>query len=170
MEIYPLSTPYIVVAPQGGVVVAASKVQAQATISNVPATINLPPIALPADPLPPGTTIQNVYVDVVYRKLSNDGITTNSLNGNQNVQIQKGAGALATCINLTNLTMNCPAPIAGVSYGENNGATILGNIDVSATVDEWGVTYGIQITAGRAALASLNLYDIQTVMRIFYSG
>ena len=141
----------------------ASGVQAVAVIGTVAGDVALPTVLLPVSILPSGKTITRIIVLFKYRKASDTSAGVNKLSGNQNLQIQKDpAGAFATAIVLSDDMIHV------LASSETGGDVVVGLIDVKATVNAWNQAYNLKITNAKSDGDNLNLYDIQTILRVYY--
>jgi len=143
--------------PMSGAVVLTfwSPLQARVNITNSATDQGLPSVAIPA--LPSGYSILRVEGKLTFRKISDTSGVNNALSGDQNVQLQKGAGAFATCIALLD-TM-----LAVKANAESDGDEITGSIDVKTTVDA-AATYNFKITQAIALGSNLVMHDVQTAL------
>lgn len=145
--------------PMSGTVVLTfwSALQALVTITATPTDQTLPSVVVPA--LPSGYSEYRVEAVLSFRKVSDSSTSANKLSGDQNVQIQKGAGAFATCIALLD------DMLAVAASSESSGDAFVGSTDIKATVDG-DATYGVKITNAVADGANLYLHDVQCGLRI----
>ena len=129
--------------------------------SDLDDVIDLPAIAadtaLPAvvvSGLPSGLTIDKVVVMLKTRTIENTNAGgPNAINGAQNIQVRKGAGAWANAINLPDNLWTVAAST------REAGDVLIGDNDVKATVDGDG-TYNLQFDTALVDLASLRLNDV----------
>jgi len=145
--------------PMSGTVVLTfwSALQALVTITATPTDQTLPSVAVPT--LPTGYSIYRAEALLSFRKISDTSAVANQLAGNQNVQLQKAAGAFATGIALLDNML------AVAASAESSGDAFVGSTDIKATVDG-DATYGFKITSAAADGANLRLHDVQTGLRI----
>ena len=118
---------------------------------------DFPDIIVPA--LPDGYNIYSATMFMKCRMIQNDNGSINQLNGDQNIIIQKGSGALIVCMNLKDNMF--PVDANAVS----DGVTLYSDIDISAVVDGDG-TYSLKIQEAHADYDSLYLKDVQVGLRI----
>jgi len=136
--------------------------------SDVDDVIDLPAVAAPTafpsvvvSGLPSGVTLDRVVALVKVRAIENTNAgDTNGINGAQVIQVQKGAGAWATAINLADNQW-----LVAASTRES-GDVLIGDNDVKATVDGDG-TYNFRLPAALVDLASLRLNDVLVGLRFF---
>jgi len=145
--------------PMSGTVVLTfwSALQALVTITNSATDQTLPSVVVPT--LPTGYSEYRVEAVLSFRKISDDSASANKLNGDQNVQLQKGAGAFTTGIALLD------DMLAVAADSESAGDALVGSTDIKATVDG-AATYGFKITSALADGANLMLHDVQCGLRI----
>lgn len=145
--------------PMSGTVVLTfwSALQARVTITATPTDQTLPSVAVPT--LPTGYSIYRAEAVLSFRKVSDDSASANKLAGNQNVQVQKAAGAFVTGIALLD------DMLAVAASSESGGDALVGSTDIKTTVDG-DATYGFKITSAVADGANLYLHDVQTGLRI----
>jgi len=137
--------------------------------SDVDDVIDLPAVAAPTafpsvvvSGLPSGVTLDRVVALVKVRAIENTNAgDTNGINGAQVIQVQKGAGAWATAINLADNQW-----LVAASTRES-GDVLIGDNDVKATVDGDG-TYNFRLPAALVDLASLRLNDVLVGLRFFF--
>lgn len=138
--------------------------------SDVDDVIDLPAVAAPStfpsvvvSGLPSGVTLDRVVAMVKVRAIENtNGGGPNGINGAQVLQVQKGAGAWATAINLADNQW-----LVAASTRES-GDVLIGDNDVKTTVDGDG-TYNFRLPAALVDLASLRLNDVLVGLRFFFS-
>jgi hypothetical protein len=145
--------------PMSGTVVITywSVFQASVDITDSATDQALPSVVVPA--LPTGYSIYRAEGVLSFRKVVDDSGSDNALDGNQNVQLQKGAGAFATCIALLDEMLGV------VADSESGGDALVGSVDVKTTVDG-AATYGFKITSALALGDTLMLKDVQTAVRL----
>lgn len=139
--------------------------------SDVDDSISLPAVAadtaLPSvtvSGVPSGVTLDRVVAMLKVRAIENTNAGgANAINGAQNIQVQKGAGALATAINLDDNQWTVAAST------RESGDVLIGDIDIKATVDGDG-TYNFQITDALVDLANLVLNDVIVGLRFYFSS
>jgi len=111
--------------------------------------------------LPAGATVVQATAMFKFRMLGNAG-AANKLTGDQQIQIQKAAGALTDAISLV-------ADQFGIAAATREGGdVVIGNINVAATVDE-DETYNFLWDEAVADVALLTFYDLQMGLKIWYS-
>jgi len=139
--------------------------------SDLDDVIDLPAIAadtaLPSvvvSGLPSGLTIDKVVVILKTRAIENTNAGgPNAINGAQNIQVRKAAGAWANAINL-------PDNIWTVAASTREaGDVLIGDNDVKATVNGDG-TYNLQFDNALVDLASLRLNDVMVGLRFSFSA
>ena len=149
-----------------------SRPQARQTVdfwSDVDDVVDLPAIAadtaLPSvvvSGLPTGLTLDRVVAMLKTRAIENTNAGgTNAINGAQNIQVRKGAGAWLNAINLTDNQW-----LVAASTRES-GDVLIGDNDLKATVDG-DATYGFQIDEALVDLASLRLNDLIIGLRFYF--
>ena len=112
--------------------------------------------------IPSGATVTEAYVDLEFRAVEDTSQGVNKLNGAQNIQIQKGAGAFATAIAL-------PDDLFTVAASTREGGMLIrGTVDVSATVTA-DDTYTIKWTSALSDADNLQFNDVQARLRITFS-
>lgn len=111
--------------------------------------------------LPAGMTVVKATAMFKFRMLDNAG-TANKLTGDQQIQIQKAAGALTDAISLVDDQFGIAAAT------REGGDVVIGNINVAATVDS-DATYNFLWDEAVADVALLTFYDLQMGLRIWYS-
>jgi len=141
------------------------------TISNVAVDLSFPDIVVAA--LPSGLTIKKVILVLSVRALADISAADNYINGaNKTLRIKKSSGAWGVDdvvgITFPNQGLYCKAS------AKEAGPVIIGDTDLSALVYANG-SYSVasrQTVSGDALVAfgaSLELYDIQVGLRIFWS-
>jgi len=124
------------------------------------------PIALPSvvvNGLPAGMTLERVDVILKVRAIENTNAGgPNAIQGAQVIQVQKGAGAWVTAINLPDNLWTVAAST------REAGDVLVGDNDVKATVDGDG-TYNFRLPAALVDLAVLRLNDVLVGLRFFFS-
>lgn len=138
--------------------------------SDVDDVIDLPAVAadtaLPSvvvSGVPSHAKLERVVALLKVRAIENTNAGgTNGINGAQNIQVQKGAGTLATAINLADNQWLVAAS------AREAGDILVGDNDVKATVDGDG-TYNFQFTSALVDLASLRLNDVLVGLRFYFS-
>ena len=140
------------------------------TISNVTADLAFPDIEVA--PLPSGLTIKKVVLVLSVRALADISAADNYINGAaKTLRIKKSSGAWGVDdvvgITFPNQGLYCKAS------AKEAGPVIIGDADLSALVNANG-SYNVasrQTVSGDALVAfgaSLELYDIQVGLRIFW--
>jgi len=140
------------------------------TITNVAADLTFPDIVVAA--LPSGLAIKKVILVLSARALNNTNAADNYINGtNKTIRIKKSTGAWGVDdvvgIAFPNQGLYCKAS------AKEAGPVIIGDTDLSALVNANG-SYNVasrQTVSGDALVAfgaSLELYDIQVGLRIFW--
>ena len=114
--------------------------------------------------LPTGLTLERVDVILKVRAIENTNAGgPNAINGAQNIQVRKAAGAWVNAINL-------PDNLWTVALStRESGDVLIGDNDVKATVDGDG-TYNFQFDEALVDLASLRLNDVMVGLRFFFSA
>ena len=138
--------------------------------SDVDDVIDLPAVAAPTSfpsvvvsGLPSGLTIDRVVALVKVRALENTNAGgTNAITGAQVLQVQKGAGAWATAINLADNQWLLAAST------RESGDVLIGDNDVKTTVDG-DATYNFQFASALVDRASLRLNDVIVGLRFYFS-
>jgi len=140
------------------------------TISNVAADLTLPDIVVAA--LPSGLTIKKAVLVLSVRALADISAADNYINGAaKTIRIKRSSGAWGVDdmvgITFPNQGLYCKAS------AKEAGPVIIGDTDLSALVNANG-SYNVasrQTVSGDALVAfgaSLELYDIQVGLRIFW--
>ncbi len=134
--------------------------------------VNIPLPDIVVAGLPTGLTIQRVALTMTARALNNTSAADNYINAaNKTLRIKPAAagwGAAVVGITFANASLYVKAS------AKEAGPVIIGAANLSATVTGNG-TYNVrsdQTTWGEALVAlanSLELYDIQVGLRVFYS-
>ena len=138
--------------------------------SDVDDVVDLPAIAadiaLPSvvvSGLPAGAVLDKVVTMLKVRAIENTNAGgPNAINGAQNIQVRKGAGAWVNAINLTNNQW-----LVAASTREA-GDVLIGDNDLKATVDG-DATYGFQIDNALVDLANLRLNDLIVGLRFYFA-
>ncbi len=141
------------------------------TITNVAADLTFPDIVVAA--LPSGLVIKKVVLVLSVRALNNTNAADNYISAaGKTIRIKKSTGVWGVDdvvgITIPNSGLYCKAS------AKENGPVIIGSADLSAMVNANG-TYNImsnQTTRGDGLVAlgaSLELYDVQVGLRVFYS-
>ena len=141
------------------------------TITNVAADLTFPDIVVAA--LPSGLTIKKVVLVLSVRALADISAADNYINGaNKTLRIKKSTGAWGVDdvvgITFPNQGLYCKAS------AKESGPVIIDDTDLSALVNANG-SYNVasRQTVSADALvafgASLEIYDIQVGLRVFYS-
>ena len=138
--------------------------------SDLEDVIDLPAIAadtaLPSvvvSGLPTSLTIDRVVAVLKVRAIENTNVGgANGIDGAQNIQVRKGAGAWVNAINLPDNQW-----LVAASTRES-GDVLIGDNDLKATVDGDG-TYGFQFDEALVDLASLRLNDVIVGLRFYFS-
>jgi len=149
-----------------------SRPQARQTVdfwSDVDDVVDLPAIAadtaLPSvvvSGLPTGLTLDRVVAMLKTRAIENTNAGgPNAINGAQNIQVRKGAGAWVNAINLTDNQW-----LVAASTRES-GDVLIGDNDLKATVDG-DATYGFQIDEALVDFANLRLNDVIVGLRFYF--
>jgi len=127
----------------------------------VAAPITLPSVVVSG--LPSGMTLERVDVILKVRAIENTNAGgPNAIQGAQVIQVQKGAGAWVTAINLPDNLWTVAAST------RESGDVLIGDNDVKATVDGDG-TYNFRLPSALVDLASLRLNDVLVGLRFFFS-
>ena len=114
--------------------------------------------------LPTGLILERVDVILKVRAIENTNAGgPNAINGAQNIQVRKAAGAWANAINLPDNLWTV------ASSTREAGDVLIGDNDVKATVDGDG-TYNFQFDEALVDLASLRLNDVMVGLRFFFSA
>jgi len=137
--------------------------------SDVDDEIDLPAVAAPTafpsvvvSGVPSDAKLERVVAMVKVRAIENTNAGgTNAIAGAQVFQVQKGAGAWATAINLADNQW-----LVAASTRES-GDVLIGDNDVKATVDGDG-TYNFRLPAALVDWASLRLNDVLVGLRFFF--
>ena len=132
--------------------------------------IDLPAVAAPTalpsvvvSGLPSGMTLERVDVTLKVRAIENTNAGgPNAIQGAQVIQVQKGAGAWVTAINLPDNLWTVAAST------REAGDVLIGDNDVKTTVDGDG-TYNFRLPSALVDLASLRLNDVLVGLRFFFS-
>jgi len=138
--------------------------------SDVDDVIDLPAVAAPAalpsvvvSGVPSDAKLERVVAMLKVRAIENTNAGgTNAIKGAQNIQVQKGAGAWVTAINLADNQW-----LVATSTRES-GDVLIGDNDVKATVDGDG-TYNFRLPSALVDLAFLRLNDVIVGLRFFFS-
>ena len=138
--------------------------------SDVDDVIDLPAVAadtpLPSivvSGLPVGVSIDRVVAVLKVRAIENTNAGgPNGIDGAQNIQVRKGAGAWVNAINLADNQW-----LVAASTREA-GDVLIGDNDLKATVDG-DATYGFQFDEALVDLASLRLNDVIVGLRFYFS-
>lgn len=113
--------------------------------------------------LPAGVTLDRVVAILKVRAIENTNAGgPNAIDGAQVIQVQKGAGAWATAINLADNQWTVAAST------REAGDVLIGDNDIKATVDG-DATYNFQFDAAAVDLASLRLNDVIVGLRFYFS-
>ena len=114
--------------------------------------------------LPVGAKVSRATAYFKYRVLENSNVAANKLQGDQNIQVQKGGGGgYVTGIALVDDLLG----IAGGPLREG-GDVLMGNTDLAAKVTG-NDTYNFQWTAALVDQANLNFYDVQVGLRVWFT-
>jgi len=132
--------------------------QISVTLTNVAGDKTLPSVVLPNI----AGTIVSVYVGFKFRMIENTNAGANKLNGAQDIQVQKAAGAFADCINFVDDQFGVAAST------REGGDCIIGSINIVGTVDAFNATYNFQWDEAVADLANLVFNDVQVFLIISY--
>ena len=132
--------------------------------------IDLPAVAAPTSfpsvvvsGIPSGAVLDRVVAILKVRAIENTNAgAANAIAGAQVLQVQKGAGAWATVINLPDNLWTVAAST------REAGDVLVGDNDVKATVDGDG-TYNFRLPAALVDRASLRLNDVLVGLRFFFS-
>jgi len=112
--------------------------------------------------LPSGITILRVVAVLKARVLENTNAGgANAINGAQNIQVRKAAGAWVNAINLPDNLWTLSAS------AREAGDILVGDNDLKATVDG-NATYNLKFLNALVDLASLRLNDVMVGLRVFY--
>jgi len=131
--------------------------------------IDLPAVAAPTSfpsvvvsGIPSGAVLDRVVAILKVRAIENTNAgAANAIVGAQVLQVQKGAGAWATAINLPDNLWTVAAST------REAGDVLVGDNDVKATVDGDG-TYNFRLPAALVDLAVLRLNDVLVGLRFFF--
>jgi len=131
--------------------------------------VDLPAVAAPTSlpsvvvsGLPSGAVLDRVVAILKVRAIENTNAGgANAIAGAQVIQVQKGAGAWATAINLPDNLWTVAAST------REAGDVLVGDNDVKATVDGDG-TYNFRLPAALVDLAVLRLNDVLVGLRFFF--
>ncbi|GAH51631.1 unnamed protein product [marine sediment metagenome] len=138
----------------------ATAITQRITVSSIAGDKALGTIAVAG--IPAGATVTEAYLDFGFRTVKNIYAGVNKLNANQNIEIQKGAGAFATAIVLPDDAFTIDANTKEV------GTFFRGTVNISATITE-DDTYTIKWTNADADQDSLEFDECQASLRISYS-
>jgi len=138
--------------------------------SDVDDEIDLPAVAAPTalpsvvvSGVPSDAKLEMVVAMLKVRAIENTNAGgPNAIQGAQVIQVQKGAGAWATAINLADNQW-----LVAASTRES-GDVLIGDNDVKTTVDGDG-TYNFRLPAALVDWASLRLNDVIVGLRFFFS-
>jgi len=112
--------------------------------------------------LPSGLTLTRVVALLKVRAIENTNVGgPNAIQGAQNIQVRKGAGAWASAINLPDNLWTVAAST------REAGDVLVGDNDVKTTVDGDG-TYNFQFTSALVDLAVLRLNDVLVGLRFYF--
>ncbi|KKK63373.1 hypothetical protein LCGC14_2994960 [marine sediment metagenome] len=112
---------------------------------------------------PEGFTLDRAIAMLKVRAIENTNAGgPNAINGAQNIQVRKAAGAWVAAINLGNNQWTVAAST------RESGDVLIGDNDLKATVDGDG-TYNFQFAGAAVDLASLRLNDVLVGLRFFFS-
>lgn len=145
-----------------------SEYQEEVQIPAVAGTLTLPNVTV-AD-LPAGATITRAIAMLKCRVIENINAAANTLDGatvastSQVIQVRDDTpGTWRDAINFVNL-------LFGVGAGplREGGDVFMGQVDIAVEVDG-NDTYNFQWLLAKAALASLNLNDVQVGLKIWYT-
>jgi hypothetical protein len=119
--------------------------------------------------IPAGATLVSVLGGLQCRAMHNTNAGANSINGGQDLQVQKSAGGTYTTF-FTFATGSLVTPPGGATRptGDDAGFFVLGVTDVKGQVSANG-TYNLKWTSALAALADLVLYDVQAFLVVTYN-
>ena len=113
--------------------------------------------------VPSHAKLQRVVALLKVRAIENTNAGgANAINGAQNIQVRKAAGAWVAAINLGNNQWTVAAST------RESGDVLIGDNDLKATVDGDG-TYNFQFASAAVDLASLRLNDVIVGLRFFFS-
>ena len=112
--------------------------------------------------LPAGVTLVRVVVMFMCRNIENTNALANGLQGAQNIQVNFAAGAYLSAIALLN------NQFAMATTTVQQGAVLVGNVDVKATVTGNG-TCAFQIDSARALQNNLTFNDYQLGVRVYFT-
>jgi hypothetical protein len=138
----------------------ASAIIEEISVVNVAADIALGSIVV--NTIPAGATPTFVQLIFVCRVIENTNVAANKLNGAQDIQIQKGAGAWADAINFVDNAFGIAAST------REGGLAVYGTINLAATVTG-NDTYNIQWDEASSDVDALNFNDCQLLLYIEYS-
>jgi len=114
--------------------------------------------------LPSDLTIERVEAILKVRAIENtNGGGPNAINGAQDIQVRKGAGAWVDAINLPDNLWTVGATT------REAGDVLIGDIDLKATVNGDG-NYAFQFDQALVDLASLRLNDVMVGLRFYFSA
>jgi hypothetical protein len=135
--------------------------QEEVAIPAVAADQALPDVTVAG--IPTGATITRVIAMIKFRVVENTNVAANKLSGAQEIQVRDDTpGAWADAINFVDDMFSLAAST------REGGDVYIGAIDLSATV-VGNDTYNFQWDEALADLAAINLNDVQTGLRIWYS-
>ena len=113
--------------------------------------------------LPSGITIVRVIAVLKTRAIENTNAGgSNAINGAQNIQVRKAAGAWVNAINLPDNLWTLSAS------ARESGDVLVGDSDLKTTVDG-DATYNLKFLNALVDLASLRLNDVIVGLRVFYT-
>ena len=118
--------------------------------------------------LPAGATIVRAIAMLKFRVIENTNVAINQLDGStvantsQVIQVKKAGGAWLDAIQFTTTQFRIPATT------RESGDVIIGQDNVVAQVNA-NATYEFQWLLAKALLVDLQMKDIQTGLRIWYS-
>lgn len=136
--------------------------QATAVITGGSSDVNLPPVTIPNET--DIGTIVKVLCMLEFRKIDNSDAGSNAINGAADVQVKKGAGAFADCINIVDNTMQTDGS------AESGGDVIWGIIDIKGTIDAKNATYSFKFDDIQADAANLTIHDVQMFIKVYFTN
>ena len=135
---------------------------ASMSLETVPDTMVLPSITIAG--LPAGVTIARAIMMLKFRKLGDSSGSDNRVNGAQNIQASGDGGTTwVTGIALGGDEFFC------VASAVETGDVMMGTDDIKSQVPANGAVMQFQWTDALAAELSLDFYDIQVGLRIWYT-
>jgi len=114
--------------------------------------------------LPANAIVQRALVYVKFRTMENINVAANSLSGAQNFQVAKAVGGTY----ITGIAFLGGELAAMAISGQVSGDVIMGTNDVKAQVPFNGLVMNAKFTSAVAAVASINLNDIQWGIQVWF--